>query len=81
MPPPHPIRVQLRRCRLAEGGRLITYTFTFHWTRRSAFIRPEHMPEADREADWDFAWYEVVRNGRVWSGVRRMATQYGDEPW
>jgi hypothetical protein len=64
-----------------QGGVWRTYTFSFSWGRRSAFVHVEHMPEADREADWDFAWYEVERRDGYWWGITRLASRISDEPW
>jgi hypothetical protein len=66
---------------MTQGGVSRTYTFSFSWGRRSAFVHVEQMPEADREADWDFAWYEVERRDGYWRGIRRLASRISDEPW
>jgi len=74
-------RVELERSRLQENGKWVTWTFTFPGRRRPNFIRPENMPEADRQGDWLFAWYEVSKVGLVWHGLRRLAHRIGDEEW
>jgi hypothetical protein len=65
-----PIRVELRRGAFERDGRQMTYNFSFPWGRKTvpAFIQPENMPAADRDADWTFAWFEVAKVKGVWTG-------------
>ena len=78
------VPVELRRLAFEESCRSVTWGFSFIWGKghaRSTIVRPENRPPADVDADWDFAWFEVERDGQVWRGLRRLAQQYGREPW
>jgi hypothetical protein len=77
--------VELRRAPMSMAGGEETCQYSFMWSRgrRSwpAFIQPENMPPIERDADWDFAWYEVAKVNGVWTGLRRMTKQYGGATW
>lgn len=74
-------RVELCRMVMEKEGVWVTYLFSFPGRRRPNFIEPEHMPEADRNAEWRYAWYEIAKIDGLWRGVQRMAYRVGPERW